>query len=259
VKNKTTLSILLSIMFIIVFYRLFPTIERSDVPTLLVFDAASATGVQSTLSVSLEDSDMVKVYTYSSKEEMIHNLVNADTPELGLVFPAGTDQAIAAGDSLELQGYALHWIGASKKASLQQEAESILGQLAGAPILIRLDGGTVYPQLDTHGIGFSFAWGMIFAILMIGISFIPNLIFEGKRTKTLDALRVSPASPLLVTISKAITGLFYGLLCLGIPFAICHIFIIQWWMAILVALCSSMFTIWISRVSVTTPGTIMLQ
>jgi len=59
----------------------------------------------------------------------------------------------------------------------------------------------------------------------------------------MDVLLVSPASSGHVTIAKALTGLFYCLLCIGIAFAINSALIYNWPLAILTAVCGALLTV----------------
>lgn len=59
-KNRTTLSVLLTTLFIIVVYRFLPALEGGgDLTNVLVYDAGS-----STLAASLEESLHLQVYTH---------------------------------------------------------------------------------------------------------------------------------------------------------------------------------------------------
>jgi ABC-type Na+ efflux pump permease subunit len=48
-------------------------------------------------------------------------------------------------------------------------------------------------------------------VMVVGLSVVPSLIVEEKRTHTLDVLLVSPARYGEILLAKAITGIFYGL------------------------------------------------
>jgi ABC-type Na+ efflux pump permease subunit len=101
----------------------------------------------------------------------------------------------------------------------------------------------IYLRPDSSGLGSSAAFAMVYVVLMIGVSLIPNLMFEEKRTKTLDALLVSPASAGHVTIAKALVGVIYCLLGLAIASAINYTLIVQWWLVILAALGGALFAV----------------
>ncbi len=236
-KNKTTLSVLLSILFLVLFYKYLPMLADEDVPTLLVYDAGS-----SALVTALENSAAVNTRTYPSEDKLRQSLANeSQLPELGLVIPADFDQVVAVGGTPEIQGYVLHWVSASEVEALKQTVEAHLAELAGVPVRIRLEVYIAPP--NAKGLGIPMGIAMVFAVLLIGIAFVPNLMFEEKRTKTLEALLVSPAGPVEVTLAKALTGLIYALLSLAVAFAINYALIVQWWLAIVAAIAGSLFAV----------------
>jgi ABC-type Na+ efflux pump permease subunit len=239
-KNKTTLSVLLSILFLVVFYKYLPMLELladEGVPTLLVYDAGS-----SALITALENSATVNTRTYPSEDKLRQSLANeSQLPELGLVIPADFDQIVAVGGTPEIQGYVLHWVSTSEAEALKQTMEAHLAELAGVPVRIRLEVYIAPPEAD--GLGISVGIDMIFAALLIGIAFVPNLMFEEKRTKTLEALLVSPAGPVEVTLAKALTGLIYCLLTFAVVFAVYSALVVQWWLAITTAIVGSLFVV----------------
>lgn len=234
VKNKNTLGVILSVLFMVAFYRVLPILGAENTPRVLIYDAG-----QSTLAAALEKSAAANVRAYPAQEQMEDALADRDTPELGLVIPADFDQAVAAGGSTELQGYVLYWVSDSDAAESKQTVEATIGELTGAPIRIVVE--RVHLRPDSSGLGGSAAFAMVFVVLMVGVSLIPNLMFEEKRAKTLDALLVSPASAGQVAIAKAMTGVFYCLLGLAVAFAVYYALIVQWWLAILAALGGALF------------------
>lgn len=238
VKNKNTLTVLISVLFIVGFYRVMPVLtNEDDMPCILVYDAGD-----SRLATMLDNSDAIKLYTYSSEEKMRKYLTRGDVPELGLVIPADFDQAVANGDPLDLQGYVLYWVSESDAAELEQFAETHVAELLGVPVEIQTAGNTVYMQPDSGG-GVMAALGIIFVTIMIGISLVPHLILEEKKSKTIDALLLSPAGPFEIALGKAVAGLFYGVLATSVSLALNSYLIRQWWLAIAAVLCGSLFTI----------------
>ncbi len=238
VKNKNTLTVLISVLFIVGFYRLMPVfMNEDDVPSILIYDAGD-----SRLTTMLDNSDAVKLYAYPSEEKLYDYMTKGNVPELGLVIPTDFDQAVANGSPLALQGYVMYWVNESDAAELEKFAETHIAELLGAPIDIQMAGNTVYTQPDSSG-GFMAALGIIFAIIMIGIVLVPHLVMEEKKSKTMDALLISPAGPVEIALGKAVSGLFYGVLTTGAALAANSYLIRQWWLAIVAALCASLFTI----------------
>jgi ABC-type Na+ efflux pump permease subunit len=104
-------------------------------------------------------------------------------------------------------------------------------------------GNIVYPSHDSGGLGVSTAMGAVFALVMVGVSFIPHLMLEEKHTKTLDVLLVSPAGPFEIAAAKALTGLVYYLLTVGVVFAINYAVVLHWGLALFVVVCAATFTV----------------
>jgi ABC-2 type transport system permease protein len=236
-KNKQTLSILISVLFVVVMYRLLPVLREDDIPTVFIYDAG-----ESALAIALENSAAVNARLRLSQEKMTQALAESEVPELGLVIPANFDRVLAADQAPALQGYVMHWLRPADVAELQQYVEAVVGELVGAPVEIEM-GNVVYPSHDSGGLGVSTAMGAVFALVMVGVSFIPHLMLEEKHTKTLDVLLVSPAGPFEIAAAKALTGLVYYLLTVGVVFAINYAVVLHWGLALFVVVCAATFTV----------------
>jgi ABC-type Na+ efflux pump permease subunit len=191
----------------------------------------------------LENSQSFELHTYPSEEGMKHFLANGEVPELGLVIPAGFDQALQAGESPELQGYVLRWVDENQAAALQRAAETEIANLLGRPLKINLQGNRVDLKPDSDGLGVQASFGLAYVIIMIGIILVPHLMLEEKQSRTLDALSVSPAMPGHIVTGKALAGLLYC--CLGgvVALAINRTLVVHWWLAILTVVLGSLFTV----------------
>jgi len=239
VKNKNTLTVIITSLFMLLVYRGLPVLESRGEPTnLLVYDAG-----ESALVAFLENSQAVNVYTYPSEEDMKRYLANGLVPELGLVIPQDFDRIIEAGGAPDLQGYVMHWVDEETAAELKLTTEAEISRLVGVPVLIRSQGNIVSTLPDSGGIGVNAGFGFIFAITMIGLSMIPHLILEEKHSRTLSALLVSPASEWHVVAAKALTGLVYCALTSAIAAVVFYPVIVHWWLTFLALLCGSLFTI----------------
>ena len=237
VKNKNALMALIGTFFIVVLYRLMPVMNVSEKPYIPVYDAGD-----SKLVAMLDNSGEINLRDRATKAKMEEYLSRANVPELGLLIPADFDQAVANGDPLILQGYVMSWVNDSQAAELQQFTETFIAELLGAPVEIQIAGNIVYMQPDSRG------WMMaplaiVFAVILMGCSLVPQLVLEEKKTKTMDALLLSPAGPFEIAMGKAVVGLFYGVLTTGVALAIYSHLVRQWWLAIAAVLCGTMFTI----------------
>ncbi len=238
-RNKNTITVLLSTLFIIVMYRALPALEQGDAPpNVLLYDAG-----ESALVVALENSRVVELYTYSSEEDMKHYLANGQVPELGLVIPADFDRAMAAGEQPELQGYVLHWVDSSDVLELKRLVESEATRLMGAPVSIQIAEERIYPWSDSGGVSVLTGLAIGFVALMTGMILPPHLMLEEKQTHTMDVLLVSPASAAHVVVAKALTGLFYCTLALGVTFVFNFSQIVAWPLALSTAFVGSLLAV----------------
>jgi ABC-type Na+ efflux pump permease subunit len=240
IKSKTTLSILLSALFIVVIYQVMPKFERaSDLPPVLVYDTGA-----SDLLLALERSPNLDVYTgYTSLAQLERRLVAGDIPELALTIPPGFDQAVSSGEPPVLEGYVQHWVSDSDAVQLKAAAEEEIGRLVGQPVNINLEGNLLYPTPDSGGRSFLTSLAILLSVTMIGVGLAPHLMVEEKQTRTLDALLVSPARSSHLVIAKALTGLSYCLIAAVIVLAINASLVLHWGLAIATVLLGSLFVV----------------
>lgn len=238
-KNKNTITIVFTSMLIVFFYRALPGLSgQGESPAVLVYDAGS-----SKLVSLLENSRNIKLTTYPSEEKMKQVLADKDVPQLGLVIPQGFDQAVQAGESLELQGYILRWVDSKDAAMIQRSAETEISSLLGQPVQINLEGNRVEMLPESDGLGMQAGLGLVFVLIMIGVTLVPHLMLEEKQNRTLDVLAVSPASTGQIMTGKALAGIFYC--CLGgvVALIVNQTLVVHWWLAILTVVLGSLFTV----------------
>lgn len=224
IRNKTTLTSMLSILFMIVFYRYMPTLTASYDPTTVRVYSESESLILEELNYARD----YRVRSYSSLETMQEILRGRDWPELGLIIPAGFDEALAAGETPVLQAYILNWVSEEDAAELVDEFRQNFYTETGYDVNVNLENSTIYMEKKSPGIGFLSSIAYIFAITMIGISVIPHLMIAEKEAKTLDALLVSPAGPFQVVLSKALTGLFYAAALAAVIIAFFANIVLHW-------------------------------
>jgi ABC-2 type transport system permease protein len=240
VKSKTTLSILISALFIVVVYQVLPRFERqSDLPVVLAYDVG-----ESDLLAALKRSPNLDVYTgYTSQAQLERKLAAGDIPELALTIPPGFDQGLGRGEPPPIEGYVQHWVSDSAAAQLKAQAEQEIARLAGQPVTIHLEGNLVYPTPDSGGRSFLTSLAVLIAVTLIGLGLAPHLLIEEKQTRTLDALLVSPARSSHLVIAKTLTGLFYCLLAAAVVLALNANLVLHWGLALAAATLGSLFAV----------------
>jgi hypothetical protein len=238
-RNKNTIAIMLSALFLIIMYRVLPSLESGDSPpNVLLYDAG-----ESQLVTVLENSQVIELYTYKTEKDMKHYLANGQVPELGLVVPVDFDQSLSRGQPLELRGYALHWVDRSDILELKRLVETEASRLMGTSIVIQLDDERIYPWEDTGGLGVLTGLGIGFVVLMTGMILPPHLMLEEKESHTVEVLLVSPASAAHIVVAKALTGLFYCFIAIVVVFGMNHNLIANWTLAWMTVFCGSIFAV----------------
>lgn len=265
IKNRNTLSILATAIFIIVFYRFVSSIRLGNgLPNVIVYDAGN-----SALAEELDRNRNLNFYIFHSQGVMAEKLSKAgDAREIGLVLTMGIDAALESSQSIELDGYVLNWATENDVRETVTAAEEEIARLINRPVQIDLEGNVIYAQPDSFGHPFVTSIALVFVTVMIGVTFTPNLMIEEKRTKAIDALMVSPASSGQVVLGKALAGTFYCLLGSVLVLVINSSLVVHWGLVILGTLVGTFFcvafglllgTIFEVRQQLTLWGFILLQ
>ncbi len=238
-KNKSTLAVVISALFVVVAYSILPKLTRGgEPPNLLVYNASS-----SDLAERLETSKTFQVYNYKDEGKFFAQLGNGDIPELGLLIPADFSLAPDGQAAASLQGYALYWVKEDDLSELKRLAEDEISTLTGQDHPIEIQEQRIYPQGTDHSRGLWAGLSLVFMSVMIGISLIPQLILEEKQAHTLEAILVSPANSYQFVAGKAIAGLFFCLAGALVVFIFYADIVLHWWIAVLAALAIASFAV----------------
>ncbi len=239
-RNKATLGLLISALFILAFYQFLPRFENPDsLSVLLVYDAGD-----SDLPTALQRSPNLHVYTgYRSQAQLERKLGGGYIPELALTIPPAFDQALSSGQPPPLEGYVQYWVNDRDAAKLKAKTEDEIARLVGQQVTIHLEGNLVYPSPDSGGRSFLTSLGIMISLTLVGVGLAPHLMVEEKQTRTLDALLVSPARSSHLVIAKALTGLSYCLIVAVAVLAINAGLVLHWGLAITAVILSSLFTV----------------
>jgi hypothetical protein len=234
IKNKTTLSVLASALFLFLFYMFFPILEQEDV--IRLYDAGNSSWLP-----TLEDSIPNRIIVETTQDALEYNITRRGEAQLGIVLPQNFDQLVMLGYPVNLQGYLLNWVSQKQSAEIIYTAEAQIAGVVDTPITISVE--RAFMLAESTGTSLSRAIGSILVVVMTGVILIPNLILEEKRTHTFDALLVSPASAGQISAGKALAGVFFCLL----GFVLASIFntslILQWGLAILAGFCVIVFSV----------------
>jgi len=235
-KNKATRTNIILMMGMVVFFywasTLRPFDKRIDVAVYDEGDSSLTTG-----TAELADGYTFRFYEAASIHEMERMM---GYKQLGVVIPADFDQVLASGGEPTLSGYIL-WVHRARAADLEAKYGAKFTELLGQPVRVEMGENFVIPAPDVETSSVHIT--ILFATLFVAISLVPALMMEEKRTKTLDALLVSPASAGQVVIGKALAGLFYVVLVGGLFFALNWSYVANWGLALLAFLVCAMFSI----------------
>jgi len=231
IKNKNTRINIVVLLGLIVFFYWMSTPRPFDQRiNVVVYDKGNTK--LSIEDATLEDGTELIFYEASSIEDMKRKMAYK---ELGLILPDDFDRTLGSGGEPTLEGY-IFWVYRSKAAELEAKYSQKFTELLGQPIQVHIGENIVVPywDIETNSVPFH----MLFILLWLSVTIVPHLMFEERKTKTIDALMVSPASPTQVILGKAMAGLFYVILAGVLFFAFNGIYVVNWGLALL-AFCTS--------------------
>jgi ABC-2 type transport system permease protein len=239
IKNKSILSQLFTVAFIIVLYRFLPAFDSGDaLPRLVLYDAGSSKWV-----AELEGSAAFDLVLTDSQEAMEAYVEDMDTVVLGLVLPSDFDARNSNGQDIGLEGYVVHWASDKKIGEVRSFFEEKVEEIIGSPVRIHTEGNIVYSIPDSRGFSFLTSLAAVLVMVIAGAFIVPILVLEEKENKTLDALLVSPADPGLVLLGKAISGSIYCIIAVTAVLVLNHSLVTQWWLSVLAVLCGVSFNV----------------
>lgn len=239
-KNKNTLTLLICVGFMMLFYRYMSGLQTiGQPPALLVYSDGD-----SALLDELDLSPEVSLRVYDSQTRLEQVVAGGEDAAFGLVLPSDLEAQLATDAPLVLEGVAGVWLDEAVIAEQVSPIEEELSYLAGRPVTIHIaNEARVGPDMETAGLPVLAGLSVIFALVMVGVSLVPHLMIEEKQTKTIDALRVSPATAGEIVTGKALAGLFYGLTAVALMVLFYAQMITQWWLLALAAFAGSLFVV----------------
>jgi ABC-type Na+ efflux pump permease subunit len=236
-KNRLVITLIVVTGLVLLLPKLLPLIFEQPATTLPVYDPG-----RSRLVTDLRKDPRFSVQNVSTLQEMNDIICNSVFPVIGLAVPAEIDLLLAAGEQLQLTGYAC-WDHRFQVGALGSQLQEQLSQSLGQPVRIDVDSHIVYPPANS-GLSLGLVTlNSVIMLLIIGIFLVPHLLFEEKQTKTMDALLVSPAGIGQVVAGKALAGFFYVLVAAGVAFAINWVQVTHWGVAILFILSGGTFAV----------------
>lgn len=190
------MPILLSFIVTLVFGDLF-----AQSPRLGIFDQG-----RSEISAQLQAEPAIRTTLYTSEAELREN-VERGVVELGMVLPAGLDEAIRSGDPTEIGS--MRWGEALLKNLVIMEsaiAEAFI-DVVGAEMPIELESVQLGSANVTSWSDRMLPLLIIMAVILGGTVVPASLLVEEKQKRTLTALTSTPATLGEVYTAKALLGI----------------------------------------------------
>jgi ABC-type Na+ efflux pump permease subunit len=236
-RNRLVFSLIIMGSIMLLLPRLLPYIFEQPALVLPVYSVG-----ESQLVDRLQEDPALSVLQVRSEEEFRVALCSSLYPLVGLRIPANFDQVLAASGPVEFQG-TVCWNRRFQVAGVKVNLETRLSQSLDRPVTLQLDRNIVYSPSQGVFLLSMAAINMVVVILMIGIVLVPNLFFEEKQTRTMQALLVSPASIRQVVTGKAFAGLFYFLVTAAVMFAISWMDVVHWGVVMVFVAAGGIFSV----------------
>jgi ABC-type Na+ efflux pump permease subunit len=126
IKNRTVITIVLGMAIMMLSVQALPLLLKlSGTPRVVVYNAANLSDGTSRLITAMTEDGHYHLTEVDSLQALQDALVDSNAEVLGLVVPAGFEQAIEAGQERELAGYVV-WSRRSAVDSLAGEMERYL-------------------------------------------------------------------------------------------------------------------------------------
>ncbi len=237
IKNKNVISLIVTAIFLLIFYRYLPTITESmEDPRLVVLDHGQSAWVE--IFDDLPDFDL---RTNETLEDLKTHLSALDWISLGVVLPQSFDSQVSSGQPVEITGYAAHWTDPDDLSELVSFIEDQMSQATGQSIRITVSDELAYPNANTKGPGFLASIAVAIVSSMSGLMILAHLVIEERQRKTLDLLMVSPASYSHIATAKLLAGTFFGLILAAVALLANAYLVIHWPAAIVAVILGTAF------------------
>jgi len=222
IKNKNTrINILFMLGYVAFFYWLSTPRPFDKQITVILWDQGNSGLTATTIQLS-GDASIRLMTPVKTMDGMVRSMA---FQELGLVLPADFSQQMEGDGKIVLEGY-IPWAKRSKAAELETLYSEKFSEWLQRPVSIEIADRFVQPPYDVQATTAHST--ILFVMFFLGPTLVPFLMLEEKRTRTMDALLVSPASFAQVVWGKALAGLFYIVLTGGVAFVFYRMYVVNW-------------------------------
>jgi ABC-type transport system involved in multi-copper enzyme maturation permease subunit len=239
VKNKTTISIILGVLMLMISSQALPLLLRLQTTQRAIFYDQGESKILNDMKRSKDFS----LRQANSLEALMTAIREDSGGLLGFAIAQDFDQQTSKEGLITLEGYIAQWVSDADEETAISFFEKQLTTVSESEIHISIDTNRLYPIPTSDGYPFMVSLSAVLAVLSIGTLLTPHLITEEKEKHTMDLLRVSPASHPQVVLGKAIAGTFYVLTAGAVVFTINQSMIFNWGIAISFLIIGALFTV----------------
>ena len=240
-KNMSSMTNIAVVLGMVVFFHFFLNLRPFDTET----DTSYYIPPESTLALedtSISDGSSWRFIEADDPDQMLRRMTYQD---LGLLFPANYDALAESGETIDIEGF-VFWDKRSEVADLELAHSQGLSEVLGNPVRVTIGANVIQPPMSLIGNAGNAIVHLVYAVVFMAIMVIPHLMIEERGTRTIDALRVSPASTAEVVAGKAIAGMFYMLLVNILWAALNWTYITNWTVVIFGMLVLDLFTVFLA-------------
>jgi ABC-2 type transport system permease protein len=244
VRNRYVLVALMTPLLVAILFRvLLPGIDGMGQLTIIVHDPGD-----SRLVSELRASPKVNLVKAGSAEA-VSNEVQKSKAVGGLAIPNTFDADVAAGKQPQLTAYINNNKSGIEQAMLRQLLERHVLSLVEQPVPARLIWIDVAKQSSAPNVAVLNLNQILLPLLLLltfamsGALVVPLLLVEEKEKRTLDFLLTSPARLTEIITGKALTGVVYSLLIVGVLLAVNYKLIRNWPLTLLTVLIGLLFVV----------------
>ena len=223
--NKSTLFILITPIFMAVFFLFVGKVIGGHATGILVYNPGQSRVVQ-VVSSAFSSSQVTEADSPAEVSAVFgaHGTQRNATYDVGLIIPAHFESDLQAGKQLQVDLYVNEGnVDPHTAALLQSALLSYARQIAHPQPPLQVNMAAINPPAIAN---FGASLGLIYSVagllvsFIVGTSLMPGLLIEEKERKTLRMLMVTPASFTDVILGKLLIVLVYQLLLSGIVLAI---------------------------------------
>jgi ABC-2 type transport system permease protein len=235
-KNKNTRTNIILVIGMVVFFFWASTPRPFDKRLDVVVYDEGGSGLTDV------DTGSVDVYQVEFIETATLDLLirNMGYKELGLVVPAGFVAGSNSADEVVFTGY-IQWQHRTKTAEFEARYSQVFSEMLDRPVRIEIGDNFVKPS--PSGENSTVHFHILFATLFMALQILPQLMLEEKKSRTMEALMVSPVSAGQVVLGKGMVGVFYILIAGVLFFVLNWVYIANWGLALLAFAACTVFSV----------------